>query len=406
MAKGDLYRLAVDIRQYMLQNPAKFRQEIVDKEIHEFTVSLSDLQTSVAKELKSKEDFTPELKQYIKDLIEGFSNNNIRARVEFLNQSYSGFRVRLYPTESSKNMFALINRVKLPAQQKLIKSLNDKLGSQFNSDKFLDSGHSFGVAKDLVARAITPLVLSRNKSAEAGRMASALVGILNIRVSSRYLNTRKEFVVRIEEEGHRSQNTPKSNKEAETLRRSRAYLESWLKNHDWLNQKGSDSYKEFVINSVLNEASKSKHFKGPKVKTNTSPASTNVTHAKKSRVIKHSGDVSVEGGQSIKKSSIDIISLLNAKLPEEVRKRMTYPRLVNRTGRFASSVRAVAETRTPSGALSIAYTYQRSPYQVFERTLGRAPWNTPEREPRDLINESIRAIAASVMTERFFTRRV
>lgn len=389
----------------MLQNPEKFREQVIDKEAHEFTVSLSDLQVSVAKELKSKEDFTPELKEYIKDLISGFSNTSIRARVEFLNKSYRGFRVRLFPTETSKDMFGLINRVKLPAQQKLVKSINDKLGSEFSSNKFLDSGHSFGVAKDLAARAITPLVLSRNTSAEAGRMASALVGILNVKVSSKYISNRKEFIVHIEEEGHRSQNTSKSNKEAETLRRSRAYLESWLRKNDWLNQSGSDSYKEFLEKTIIQEASKSKYFKGKKVKTNTTAATATASTTKKSRLIRHSGSVSVERGQR-QESPINLIALINAKLPEEIRSRMNNPALVWRTGRFANSVQAIKQNATRNQGTSIEYTYQRSPYQVFERTLGRAPWNTPERDPRDLIDASIRSIAAGIMQGRFYTRRV
>jgi hypothetical protein len=203
--------------------------------------------------------------------------------------------------------------------------------------------------------------------------AKLMVDTLNVTIASRFVGFSKEFTIT-------TNGDPKA-------------LEAFVSKHNWIDQKSSDSYKEFVISTVLTEAAKSKYFKGKKPVMNTKASTA-------------SASKKISNAAPKKRSRVSLLTLLNAKLPEEVRKRMTYPRLVNRTGRFANSVRAVSETRTPKGFLSIAYTYQRSPYQVFERTLGRAPWNTPERDPRDLINESIRAIAASVMTERFFTRRV
>jgi len=210
--------------------------------------------------------------------------------------------------------------------------------------------------------------LAERALAASNNPAKLMVDTMNVTIASRFVGFSKEFTI--------------------TTDGDPAGVKAFVARHNWVDQKSSDSYKELVVKTVLAEAAKSKHYKGPRPRLDTKAATATATKSGK------------------KRSKVSVIALLNAKLPEEVRKRMTYPRLVNRTGRFASSVRAVAETRTPSGALSIAYTYQRSPYQVFERTLGRAPWNTPERDPRGLINESIRAIAASVMTERFFTRRV
>ena len=37
---------------------------------------------------------------------------------------------------------------------------------------------------------------------------------------------------------------------------------------------------------------------------------------------------------------------------------------------------------------------------------GKAPWANTNRDPRKLINASIREIAAEVMKGKFFTRRV
>lgn len=103
-------------------------------------------------------------------------------------------------------------------------------------------------------------------------------------------------------------------------------------------------------------------------------------------------------------SKVNIVALLNTKLPQEIRSRMTYPRLVNRTGRFSESVQVLSADTTTKGGTSFAYTYQKDPYQLFER--GRSRLATPDREPRDIIDASIRSIAQEMMLGRFYTRRV
>jgi len=105
-------------------------------------------------------------------------------------------------------------------------------------------------------------------------------------------------------------------------------------------------------------------------------------------------------------STVGLLALLNARLPEEVRKNMGEPGLVNRTGRFASSVRAVDVIQTPKGFPSIGYTYRKNPYQIFEQGAGKPPWSTEQRDPRKVIESSIREVAAELLQGRFFTRRI
>jgi hypothetical protein len=85
---------------------------------------------------------------------------------------------------------------------------------------------------------------------------------------------------------------------------------------------------------------------------------------------------------------------------------MQSPELVNRTGRFAESVRVTDIIKTPKGFPSVGYTYQANPYQIFEDGKGSAPWANGERDPRSLIDGSIREIAAKLAIGRFYTRRV
>lgn len=105
-------------------------------------------------------------------------------------------------------------------------------------------------------------------------------------------------------------------------------------------------------------------------------------------------------------SPLGLLMLLNKKLPQKIQQKMGLPGLVNRTGRFASSVQAVNVTDDAQGIPSIAYTYQKNPYQIFETSTGQRPWSTLERDPRTLIDESIRELAAEMALGRFTTRRV
>lgn len=102
---------------------------------------------------------------------------------------------------------------------------------------------------------------------------------------------------------------------------------------------------------------------------------------------------------------LELLGLLNQKLPETVRKNMNEPALVNRTGRFAESVKVTEIAQTPKGFPSIGYTYQQNPYKVFEEG-STGNWADGNRDPRDLIDKSIREIAAQFAIGRFYTRRV
>ena len=98
-----------------------------------------------------------------------------------------------------------------------------------------------------------------------------------------------------------------------------------------------------------------------------------------------------------------LLPIINAKLPNQVAENMGPPALEQRTGRFASSVRATDISRTQKGFASVGYTYQKFPYQTFE--LGYAQGDA-KRDPRTLIDRSIREIAAELAIGRLYTRRL
>jgi len=103
---------------------------------------------------------------------------------------------------------------------------------------------------------------------------------------------------------------------------------------------------------------------------------------------------------------LHLIGLINKELPATVRKNMQAPGLENRTGRFANSVEITDIVQTAKGFPSIGYTYQKEPYQVFEDGSGAAPWANGQRDPRQVIDRSIRELAVQFAIGRFYTRRV
>lgn len=111
-------------------------------------------------------------------------------------------------------------------------------------------------------------------------------------------------------------------------------------------------------------------------------------------------------GKNSSNSSVGLAALINSKLASTVANNMGAPGLENQSGRFASSARVLEVTKTNKGFPSIGYTYQKNPYQIFEKGAGKAPWATADRDPRKVIDLSIREIAAELLTGRFYTRRI
>jgi hypothetical protein len=105
-------------------------------------------------------------------------------------------------------------------------------------------------------------------------------------------------------------------------------------------------------------------------------------------------------------SPLEVVAYINTRLQQTIEENMIQPALESRTGRFSGSVKVLNMVRTRQGFPSFEYTYDKNPYQVFEMGTGRSPWATPQRDPRKLIDKSIREIAAEMLQGRLYTRRV
>jgi len=101
-------------------------------------------------------------------------------------------------------------------------------------------------------------------------------------------------------------------------------------------------------------------------------------------------------------SQVKLYAALNMKINSVVAKNMEEPGLQYQTGRFAGGVKITDVSKTPQGFASIGYTYQKYPYQTFEPGFAQG---SVERDPRKLIEGSIREIAAQMVTGRLYTRR-
>jgi hypothetical protein len=190
----------------------------------------------------------------------------------------------------------------------------------------------------------------------------------------------------------------------------------WAKNAEIQGRAGSISIEKNAVNIVehvvVGELAKTKGARvKKKTKSSTRKASkTNITSTGKSKKTTKSAKAKIAAvkrkrSKSSSASPLALITLINKELPDTVRKNMQSPQLQNRTGRFAESVRVTDVMQTAKGFPSIGYTYQRSPYGVFEDGGGAAPWSNGQRDPRQLIDRSIREIAAQFAIGRFYTRR-
>ena len=90
-------------------------------------------------------------------------------------------------------------------------------------------------------------------------------------------------------------------------------------------------------------------------------------------------------------------------LHDEIKSRMFEPALQYRTGRFARSAQIVNAAPSRDGFITFGYTYMEDPYSTFE--VGNEQ-GTPERDPRPLIEGSIRSLAQKMVGGKFRSVKV
>lgn len=169
------------------------------------------------------------------------------------------------------------------------------------------------------------------------------------------------------------------------------------------NMKGSPSLSENIENTIV-------ELLDPKKKVTKKKSHTSTNEKGKKVKTKTKGRKSLRKPQarnrptrnSPARSPLYLVAEFNKRLPQQIQKNMQSPALNYRTGRFADSVNVTNVRQTPQGYLSFGYTYQKGPYQTFEPGYAQG---SVERDPRRLIDKSMREIAVELAIGRFYTRR-
>jgi hypothetical protein len=237
-----------------------------------------------------------------------------------------------------------------------------------------------------------------------------------------------ETIVEVSEGGSIFNRGEMANAEKKELAALVPSIKKMLKKHDWIKQEGSDSplsaFEKVIINTTIDSLTKKgraklRKGKALQIKDSTSVGTADIKAPKSKRIARKAPSVGInESAFKQRKASTtknvapkqtqnwaSLIGIINKKLPEQVARNMGTPGLVYRTGRFANSTKVVNVETTKDGYPSIVFDYQRNPYDVFDRTLGASPWNTPARDPRLLVDKSVREIVQEMAIGRFYTRR-
>lgn len=428
MAKGDLVKLIKQAEKYIGVDTMWYRS-FLDLETHQFTMTLDSVLTAIEVEIgpdlynANRDLILPEARAYISAVYRNIMTKN--SLVIHMNGDAEGFTATLsakthgsiqkgkltptsngtmemrYPT-SGTNVFRHINDAKAEPQKALVAKLNAILRTELNSKNFIDSGHDIGVADKQVRYALGTL---NNKISKREDLSALAASNARLDIISKFEGPKKKFVISVIEESAK-QNRSKASGEAafkeQTLRILRQFVNE---NKDWAGQKGSSSKIEEITATLVNDAI-SNGWKGKKQKVYKSSSKASLLIKGRTKTTKSSNKENIKLRTKAQVSSINLINLLNMRLPEEVKKQMIKPSLVNRSGTFANSVRVVELGRSLQGYLTVTYDYKRQPYDVFDPVKGASPWNTPARDPKKIIERSIRSAAKDLIESRFYVRRV
>ena len=329
--------------------------------------------------------------------------------------------LRFSPTNKTAIVYDAVNDLIFkPAKQRLAKNL---AAAKFNISadrqrRILNVGHVTAVSTLKGARALGAINsgLERINSKYDDPLPQEAADALRVGIFSKFTQIgnpeyAKEFLIRSASVKPESEatNLTDSDYEAALLRDVRKSIESTLKSlpNDWAGQKSSDSLIDVLTADLMDSMKPSgKNIKrvGPKPKkkqTQSSREATQTVKVKKPKAKKPQGlkigkllDTPTQSSSPV--SLLNLIPLINQRLPEVIRSHMgTAGRLVNRTGRFSESAEVVALDKDN---FTLSYTYQLSPYQVFE--------SQGARDPRPLIEQSVREIARGLIAQRFSLRRI
>jgi hypothetical protein len=451
-----------------IEKKAKYRSEVVDKRIHKYSVQESKLvdeiwnqvvgtynKAGADKELVNipKSIFTKPVQDYCTNLRKAFESSGVgrsSVSVTILGSNYS--YIAIFKSSKNANVFKRIGDVRLPVLKKLKQSIYEAIKNNLDKKTYgkkqqalfsrihgiedksgnvkgglFNMGHVEGSSviehelydtkKDFV-KLISDPALSIGKQREITEILAEINFDTALNPNIHVLRSGK-LVVSLYDQGTKSNNV-QSEQEVKLRDEFKKAAIEVFNNIDWVGFESSPNIKK-VVEGRLSKASKKA---GATVKNTRSIAladAKNKSSANRKisgKTVVSESDETILGSLYIQSSTGNIkpkaarktnwaslIAIINRRLPEQVANNMGAPGLVYRTGRFANSTRIVNVETTRDGYPSIVFDYQRDPYDVFDRAKGAPPWNTPARDPRTLVDKSVREIVQEMAIGRFYTRR-
>jgi len=416
----------------MSRNSSDYRKNSADYRAHSFTVTRRGLRRAIALVLENQfidiskgdvQDIQKLLDPVVKKLIK-----HIGKEIQRISKKDPSVRLHKYSAATIVASFDAKNTSRYAKiygvykqQIKIVASAFNKsvtivLGKKSNlaaGEVFnLEHGHLQGIVESQVRDAIDNAVLEdseRSKSMVMSFFKKRGVDLKVVRDTK--ADTMNVFIgsaVDNINEGGISKN-----RKAKLQRELKKAITELQEGGYFLTLKGSDSFKDIkekqataaVLNSFKGKKGH-KVSKSPSIKH--SKTTTKKTKNKKGAVVspllKKKKLRKAKRSTGVASTPLQLIASLNKALPSAVRDNMKEPGLVNRTGRFAASVHVTDVMTTKTGLPSIGYTYDRDPYEVFEAGSGTR-FSSTDRDPRKIIDKSIREIATKMAIGRFFTRR-
>lgn len=436
----------------------EFRKEKADHRPHTFRLSADSLYNEIITELKATnrkgrdititsdidsavrkgaDDFVASLSKKLKTLSTSSSvrfnkkaSSLTSKNIVFTFVTLEGKNLKLRPWEKDPGItFQRIKKEYEPEVERIFKDLKQvvkasgqKLGGA--KSKFLHLSHKEGegIFETALAEAYNDaLATSIGEAGAAPASIDADLAKLGLDLGIRRNGDTDTMEVFL---GGATRNEDEGQETAQVKLRLQKQIKKILtsgKLEDVRDLEGSDSFntkkRKQTIKTVLSSFEKTKNVKvlrkedttlnkghtGPvKKKVKKSGAKSGGRIGKLS-VAKVSGGSTAPKPKSLAYNPMVLVAQINARLPSAVMDNMGSPALENRSGRFAASVRIVDILQTPQGYPSIGYTYQRNPYETFELSNAQG---SAERDPRRLIDRTIRELAAELTMGRIFTRRV
>ena len=451
MAQKDLKNVLKKVEKAIETSSTAYRRLVSDKKVHSITVSVQKITTQVKREMESRIGVEKgKLQKTIVDVIDievpkmvtgmyndvkGYNNDAKFSEVSELTGNPARFTFVLAAKPGrTANIFNAFRKVKQDNQKVLLKKLRAAIrklnkgrteGNQIRQigRNFLDIGHQDGSAvstqrKQAAQAALFEFGMNTQANPVISRFLKEVQDVVNLSISKK--DGEPVDIIEAELESkylNRKRGGGVEKALALELAKDLDKIMKAFNASEYANLKGSDSKLEKTTKAVLNPFAK-KAAANPKIKTNFNSKKVKTSNTKVKAKPKKS-KATVGGKKNLttidktpvfdtksRRSMFSFIAMINKKLPQTVEKNMRAPRLENQSGRFARSVEIKDVIQTRKGFPSFGYTYDKEPYQVFEVGKGLEPWASPDRDPRRLIDGSIREIAADMALGRFFTRRL